>query len=141
VYNAKRAVIVPGGGTYAMEAVASQFATGAKALVIRNGFFSYRWSQIFESGAIPAREVVLKARRTGNGGADAPFAPPPIAEAVAAIEAERPDVVFAPHVETASGIILPDDYLRAIADAAHGVGALFVLDCIASGCAWVDMEA
>ena len=141
VYNAKRAVIVPGGGTYAMEAVARQFATDAKALVIRNGFFSYRWSQIFEAGAIPAQEVVLKARRTGNRGADAPFVPPPIAEAVAAIEAERPDVVFAPHVETASGIILPDDYLRAIVDAAHGVGALFVLDCIASGCAWVDMVA
>jgi aspartate aminotransferase-like enzyme len=141
VYNAERAVVVPGGGTYAMEAVARQFATGAKAMVIRNGFFSYRWSQIFEAGSIPAEEIVLKARRTGNGGADAPFAPPPLDEVVARIETDRPAMLFAPHVETASGIILPDDYLRGLADAVHSVGGLFVLDCIASGCAWVDMEA
>ena len=141
VYNAKRAVVVPGGGTYAMEAVARQFATGEKAMVIRNGFFSYRWTQIFEAGSIPGEEVVMKARRTGNGGADAPFTPPPIEEVTARIEEERPAVLFAPHVETASGIILPDGYLRALADAIHSVGGLFVLDCIASGCAWVDMEA
>ncbi len=141
VYHAKRAVVVPGGGTYGMEAVARQFATGQKAMVIRNGFFSYRWTQIFEAGAIPAEEIVLKARRTGNGGADAPFAPVPIEEAVAAIKAEKPAVLFAPHVETASGIILPEDYIAALADAVHSVGGLFVLDCIASGCAWVDMEA
>ncbi|OJW71533.1 MAG: class V aminotransferase [Sphingomonadales bacterium 63-6] len=141
VYHAKRAVVVPGGGTYAMEAVARQFATGQKVMVIRNGFFSYRWTQIFEAGSIPAEEIVLKARRIGNGGADAPFAPVPIEEAVAAIKAEKPAVLFAPHVETASGIILPEDYIAALADAVHSVGGLFVLDCIASGCAWVDMEA
>jgi aspartate aminotransferase-like enzyme len=140
VYGADRAVVVPGGGTYAMEAVARQLVTGAKAMVIRNGFFSYRWTQIFEAGSIPAEEIVLKARRTGEG-ATAPFAPPPIAEVVARIAADKPDVVFAPHVETASGIILPDDYIRAVADAVHAVGGLFVLDCIASGCVWVDMAA
>lgn len=140
VYHAKRAVVVPGGGTYAMEAVARQLATDQTVLVIRNGFFSYRWTQIFEAGSIPSGEIVMKARRTGNGAADAPFAPAPIDEVVAAIHAERPAVVFAPHVETASGMILPDDYVRAVADAVHEVGGLFVLDCIASGCIWVDME-
>jgi aspartate aminotransferase-like enzyme len=138
VYGAHRAVIVPGGGTYAMESVARQLTTGKKALVIRNGFFSYRWSQIFEAGSIPSGEIVLKARRQGDGPQD-PFVPAPIDEVVETIRSERPDMVFAPHVETASGIILPDDYIRAVADAAHEVGALFVLDCIASGAVWVDM--
>jgi aspartate aminotransferase-like enzyme len=138
VYRASRAVVAPGGGTYAMESVARQFATGKTVMVIRNGFFSYRWSQIFEAGSIPASETVLMARRQGTG-PQAPFTPPPIDEVVARIRAERPDVVFAPHVETASGMILPDDYLRAVAGAVHEVGGLFVLDCIASGCVWVDM--
>lgn len=138
VYGADRAVLVPGGGTYAMESVARQFATGRKVMVIRNGLFSYRWTQIFEAGSIPAEEIVLKARRQGDA-ADAPFAPPPIDEVVARIRADRPEVLFAPHVETASGIILPDDYVRALADAVHEVGGLFVLDCVASGCVWVDM--
>ncbi|MBO9670652.1 MAG: alanine--glyoxylate aminotransferase family protein [Sphingobium sp.] len=140
VYHAERAVVVPGGGTYAMEAVARQFATDQKVLVIRNGFFSYRWTQIFEAGSIPSAEIVMKAHRTGNGGDDAPFAPAAVAEVVATIHAEKPAFVFAPHVETASGMILPDDYIRAVADATHEVGGLFVLDCIASGCVWVDME-
>jgi len=140
VYNAERAVVIPGGGTYAMEAVARQFATGAKVMVIRNGFFSYRWTQIFEAGSIPAEEIVMKARRQGDG-PQAPFAPAPVDEVVARIKAERPAVLFAPHVETASGMILPDDYIRAVADAVHEVGGLFVLDCIASGCVWVDMAA
>ena len=138
VYGADRAVVVPGGGTYAMEAVARQFAHGRKVLVIRNGFFSYRWTQIFEAGSIPAEEIVLKARRIGEG-PQAPFAPAPIEEVVARIHAEKPEVVFAPHVETASGIILPDDYIAAVAQAVHAVGGLFVLDCVASGCVWVDM--
>ena len=137
VYGAARAVVVPGGGTYAMEAVARQLVTGGKALVIRNGFFSYRWSQIFEMGRIPAAETVLKARAQADGS----FAPFPIDEAVARIRAEKPDVVFAPHVETSSGMILPDSYVRALADAVHEHGGLFVLDCIASGCVWVDMVA
>ena len=140
VYAAERAVVVPGGGTYAMEAVARQFATGRRVMVIRNGFFSYRWTQIFEAGGIPSEEIVLKARRQGDG-ADAPFAPPPIDEVVARIKADRPEVLFAPHVETSSGMILPDAYLRALAEAVHEVGGLFVLDCIASGCAWVEMTA
>ncbi|MCI2394201.1 aminotransferase class V-fold PLP-dependent enzyme [Aliiroseovarius sediminis] len=140
VYNADAVAVVPGGGTYAMEAVARQFATGKRVMVIRNGFFSFRWSQIFEMGSIPAEETVMKARRVGNT-PDAPFAPAPIDEVVARIKDERPDVVFAPHVETSSGMILPDDYLKAVADAVHSVGGIFVLDCIASGCAWVDMKA
>jgi aspartate aminotransferase-like enzyme len=140
VYGASRAVVVPGGGTYGMEAVARQFATGQKVMVIRNGFFSYRWTQIFEADAIPAEEIVMKARRMADA-ADAPFAPCPIDEVVAKIAAEKPALVFAPHVETASGMILPDDYIRAVADAVHAVGGLFVLDCVASGCVWVDMKA
>jgi len=140
VYNAKSAIVVPGSGTFGMEAVARQFATGRKCLVIRNGWFSFRWSQIFDMGAIPAEAIVLKARRTGEG-RQAPYAPPPIAEVVATIRAQQPDLVFAPHVETASGIILPDGYLRAVADAVHETGGLFVLDCVASGAIWVDMVA
>ncbi|WP_291272878.1 aminotransferase class V-fold PLP-dependent enzyme [Geothrix sp.] len=140
VYHAQAAVIVPGSGTFGMEAVARQFATGKKALVIRDGFFSFRWSQIFDMGGIPASHVVLKARRTGTD-RQSPWVPTPIAEVVAAIAAEKPAVVIAPHVETAAGIILPNDYLKAVAEATHAVGGLFVLDCIASGCMWVDMEA
>ena len=140
VYNAPSAVLVPGSGTYGMEAVARQFATGKQVLVIRNGWFSYRWTQIFDMGNIPASSAVLKARQTGPG-AQAPWAPAPIAEVQAAIAKEKPAVVFAPHVETASGMILPDSYLRAVADAVHAVGGLFVLDCIASGAMWVDMKA
>ncbi len=140
VYRAKAAVVVPGSGTFAMEAVARQFATGKKCLVIRNGWFSYRWTQIFDMGGIPAASTVLKARRVAEG-AQAPFAPPPIDEVVQTIRNERPDVVFAPHVETASGMMLPDDYVRAVGEAARAVGGLFVLDCIASGTVWVDMVA
>jgi aspartate aminotransferase-like enzyme len=140
VYNADAIAVVPGGGTYGMEAVARQFATGKKCLVIRNGFFSFRWSQIFEAGNIPSSETVLKARLVESGN-QAAFAPAPIEEVVAAIEKEKPDMVFAPHVETAAGIILPDDYVKAVTDATHAAGGLFVLDCIASGCVWVDMKA
>ncbi len=140
VYHAEGAVIVPGSGTFGMEAVARQFATGKKALVIRDGFFSFRWSQIFDMGGIPASHTVLKARRTGPD-RQSPWIPTPIAEVVAAIATERPNLVIAPHVETASGIILPDDYLKAVAQATHAVGGLFILDCVASGCMWVDMAA
>lgn len=140
VYHAPVAVLVPGSGTFGMEAVARQFATDKKALVIRNGWFSYRWTQIFEMGRIPAASTVLKARRVGDG-PQAPWVPCPVDEVVATIRAERPDVVFAPHVETAAGMILPDDYLRTVADAVHEVGGLLVLDCIASGAMWVDMDA
>ena len=140
VYRARSAIIVPGGGTYAMEAVARQFATGRKCLVLRNGWFSYRWTQIFEMGAIPAEATVLKARRIGAD-KTAPFAPAPIDEVVALIRDRKPDFVFAPHVETSSGILLPDAYLRAVADAVHAVGGMFVLDCVASGALWVDMAA
>ena len=139
VYGARAAVIVPGSGTFGMEAVARQFATGKRCLVIRNGWFSYRWSQIFDMGGIPSEVEVLKARRTGDGPL-APFAAPNIGEVVAAIEAMRPDMVLAPHVETSSGIILPDNYLRELGRAAERAGALFVLDCIASGALWVDMR-
>jgi aspartate aminotransferase-like enzyme len=140
VYRAKAAIVVPGGGTYGMEAVARQFATDKKCLVIRNGWFSYRWSQIFEMGRIPSEAVVLKARQIAPG-SQGPFAPAPVEEVVAAIRAQKPDLVFAPHVETASGIMLPDDYLSAVGAAVREVGGLFVLDCVASGTVWVDMVA
>ncbi len=140
VYGAHTAVLVPGSGTFGMEAVARQFANREKVLIVRNGWFSYRWSQIFDAGALGGGAVVCKARQQGEG-AQAPWAPCPVEEVAAAIRAERPKVVFAPHVETASGIILPDAYLRTVADAAHEVGALFVLDCVASGAMWVDMRA
>ena len=140
VYRADAVVIVPGGGSYAMEAVARQFATGKTALVVRNGWFSYRWTQIVESGGIAEDVVVLKARQEGNE-AQAPFLPRPIEEVTERIAAERPAIVFAPHVETSAGIMLPDDYIAALARAAHGVGALMALDCVASGAVWVDMAA
>ena len=139
VYNAESVIVVPGGGTYAMEAVARQFATNKKCLVLRNGWFSFRWSQIFERGGIASQEIVMKAQRTSLV-PDAPFAPADINDVVDMIKTEKPVVVFAPHVETSSGIILPNDYIRAVADAVHSVGGMFVLDCIASGAIWVDME-
>ncbi|KAA0694295.1 alanine--glyoxylate aminotransferase family protein [Halopseudomonas laoshanensis] len=140
VYQAAAVAVVPGGGTYGMEAVARQFAQDQRCMVIRNGWFSYRWSQIFEMGRLPAEEIVLKARQTSTD-EQAPFAPVQIDEVVASIRQHKPSLVFAPHVETAAGILLPDDYLRAVADAVHEVGGLFVLDCIASGTVWVDMQA
>ena len=140
VYHAHSAVLVPGSGTFGMEAVARQFANQKKVLIVRNGWFSYRWSQIFDADkGLGGGAVVCKARRQGEG-AQAPWAPCPAGEVAAAIRAEKPAVVFAPHVETASGIMLSDDYVRTIADAAHEVGALMVLDCVASGAVWVDME-
>lgn len=139
VYNADGVAIIPGGGTYAMEAVARQFGAKSKVMIVRNGWFSYRWSQIFDAGEFADRQTVHKARQAGND-TRAPFAPAPIADVVAAIHEAEPDVVFAPHVETSAGIILTDDYIKALAEAAHEVGALMVLDCIASGCAWVDMK-
>ncbi len=138
VYHAKSVALVPGSGTFGMEAVARQFAADKKVLIIRNGWFSFRWSQILDMGRIAAESTVLKARRVGSA-KQAPWVPAPIDEVVAAIRAKKPDVVFAPHVETSSGMMLPDDYLRAVAAAAHEVGGLFVLDCIASGAMWVDM--
>lgn len=140
VYNAHSVAVVPGSGTFGMEAVARQLAHDRNCLVIRNGWFSYRWTQIFDMGRIPAQSTVLKARPLDQT-AQAAFTPPPIDEVVASISSNKPDLVFAPHVETSSGIILPDAYLRAIGDAVHAVGGLFVLDCIASGALWVDMQA
>ena len=140
VYNAKSAVIVPGSGTFGMEAVARQFATDKKVLVIRNGWFSFRWTQIFDMGRIPSESIVLKARQIGSG-SQAPFAPAPIDEVIAAIREHQPAVVFAPHVETSSGMILPNSYIKAVGEAVRAVGGMFVLDCIASGTIWVDMVA
>lgn len=138
VYSASAAIVVPGSGTFGMEAVARQFARDKKCMVVRNGWFSFRWSQIFEMGDIPSSCSVMKARRITDEH-QAPFAPAPIEEVVAAIHNEKPDLVFAPHVETASGMILPDDYIRQLAHAVHEVGGMMVLDCIASGTVWVDM--
>lgn len=140
VYQADSVAIVPGSGTFGMEAVARQFATGQKVLVIRNGWFSYRWTQIFEMGQIPREELVCKAQFVSDT-PESQLTPMPLEQVVETIRHERPSVVFAPHVETSAGMILPDDYLKAVAAAAHEVGALFVLDCIASGTIWVDMKA
>ena len=140
VYGAHAVAVVPGGGTYGMEAVARQLATGKRCTVLRNGWFSYRWTQIFEAGGIAAAASVLQARRTGAA-TDSPWVPAPIEEVEAHIRSDKPGLVFAPHVETASGILLPDDYLKRVAAAVHAVGGLFVLDCIASGTLWVDMQA
>ena len=140
VYHAHSAVLIPGSGTYGMEAVARQFAAGKHVMVLRNGWFSYRWTQIFDMGQIPASHTVLKARQASKN-AQAPWSPAPIAEVQAAIAKEKPALVFAPHVETSAGMMLPDGYLRAVADAVHEVGGLLVLDCIASGAMWVDMQA
>jgi aspartate aminotransferase-like enzyme len=140
VYNADAAVIVPGSGTFGMEAVARQFANDEHCLIIRNGWFSFRWSQILEMGNIAKSTTVMKARKVGDGPQDS-FAPAPIEEVVAAINNEKPAVVFAPHVETSSGMLLPEDYLKAVADAVHANGGLFVVDCIASGAIWIDMQA
>ncbi len=139
-YNAEAAVVVPGSGTFGMEAVARQFATGKKCLVVRNGWFSFRWTQIFDMGNIPTSHSVHKARPVESGKHPA-YAPAPIDEVVAAIQSEKPDVVCAPHIETSAGMMLPDDYIRALADAVHEHGGLMVLDCIASGTLWVDMAA
>jgi len=140
VYSAHEVAVVPGGGTFAMEAVARQFATDRNCLVVRNGWFSFRWTQIFEAGGIPATETVLKARPV-DAAAQPAFAPAPVEEVVATIAKQRPDMVFAPHVETSSGMLLPDAYIRQVADAVHDVGGMLVLDCIASGALWVDMQA
>ena len=138
VYGADYAAVVPGSGTSGMEAVARQLARNEKCLIIRNGFFSFRWTQILEQGRIAADTRVFTARQADE--TQAPFAPAPIEEVAAAIAQYRPAVVFAPHVETASGIMLPDDYIQALAEAVHAVGGLLVIDCIASGCIWLDMQ-
>jgi len=139
VYGAEAAVVVPGGGTFAMEAVARQFATDKRCLVLRNGWFSYRWSQIIDTGKISSDVTVLKARMIDDGDCAA-FAPAPINEVTDRILVEKPDIVFAPHVETSSGIILPDSYIKQMSDAVREVGGLMVLDCVASGAIWVDMD-
>lgn len=140
VYNAQAVAVVPGGGTYGMEAIARQFATGKKCLVIRNGWFSYRWTQILDMGSIASDSIVMKAQPV-EAGPRPGFAPAPIGDVVERIKVEKPDMVFAAHVETASGMLLPDDYVAAVSDAVHSVGGLFVLDCIASGALWVDMQS
>jgi aspartate aminotransferase-like enzyme len=139
VYNSEAVVVVPGGGTFGMEAVARQFANDKKCLVLRNGWFSFRWSQILDMGSIASETIVMKAKKQSSE-TTAAFAPAAIEEVVATIKAEKPAIVFAPHVETSSGMLLPDDYLRQVSDAVHSVGGLFVLDCIASGTVWVDMK-
>ncbi|MFM2186281.1 MAG: hypothetical protein RIR43_853 [Pseudomonadota bacterium] len=139
VYAAHSAIVMPGSGTFGMEAVARQFATGQPVMVLRNGWFSYRWTQIFEMGSIPASSTVLKARPIAAG-RQQPWQPAPLSEVLDSVRRHKPSVVFAPHVETSAGMILPDDYLQAVAQALHEHDGLLVLDCIASGAAWVDMS-
>jgi len=140
VYKAHSTVLVPGSGTFGMESVARQFGTGKKVLIIRNGWFSYRWTQIFEMGSIPSESIILKARPLSTEKQSA-WIPCPIEEVVNTVLREKPSVVFAPHVETSAGLLLPDDYLQQVSDAVHSYGGVFVLDCIASGALWVDMQA
>ena len=142
-YNGHDAVIVPGGGTFAMESVVRQFTNDRSAMVIRNGWFSYRWTQIFEAAKTSANHEVMFAEATGdaNAGNQHAYTPMPLADVLSAINASKPGVVFAPHVETSAGMMLPDDYISAVADAVHSYDGLFVLDCIASGAMWVDMES
>lgn len=143
-YNADKVAIIPGSGTFGMEAVARQFATNEHVMVIRNGWFSFRWTEIFDMGNIPTSHTVLKAQPVENSSdptcPHVQYAPHPIDEVIEKINAERPAVLFAPHVETSTGMILPDDYIRKAAQAVHDVGGLFVLDCIASGAIWCDMK-
>lgn len=139
-YNATSTIVMPGSGSYGMEAVARQWATGKKVLVLRNGYFSYRWTDIFEQTGIPSETIVLRGQPVDNS-SQPQFSPHDIDEVVKTIQREKPAVVFAPHVETSTGIILPDDYLLRISNAVHAHGGLFVLDCIASGTVWVDMKA
>lgn len=140
VYNAHSTAIVPGSGTFGMEAVARQFALDQRVMVIRNGWFSYRWTQIIEMGRLTPEHTALKARREDTSSTTAPFAPVPASEVAERIRAEKPAVVFAPQVETSAGVLLPDDYIREVASATHEVGGLFVLDAIAAGTLWVDMQ-
>jgi len=143
-YQAEKVAIIPGSGTYGMEAVARQFATNEHVMVIRNGWFSFRWTEIFDMGkenSIPSSHTVLKALPQPTEGSNhMQYAPYPIADLVQKIHQERPAVLFAPHVETSTGMMLPDDYIKQAAAAMHEVGGLFVLDCIASGTVWVDMK-
>ena len=139
VYNAESVIVIPGGGTFGMEAIARQFAAQKKCLVLRNGWFSYRWSEIIEKSELSTEVKVLKAKRSTDN-FNAAFTPVDLETAKSEIVSHRPHVVFAPHVETSAGIILPDSYLKEIADATHSVGGLFILDCVASGAMWVDMK-
>ncbi len=140
VYQADSVALIPGSGTFGMESVARQFAADKAVMVVRNGWFSYRWTQIFDMGRIPSSHTVFKAKRVADA-SQAAWAPAPIEEVTAAIARDKPAVVFAPHVETSAGMMLPDAYLRALADAVHAYGGLLVLDCVASGAMWVDMRA
>ena len=140
VYQASSCALIPGGGSFAMEAVARQFARHEKVLVVRNGWFSYRWTQIFDQGVTPSHAEIVKAQ-PDSAAADQQFSPAPLDDILDRIRSERPRLVVSPHVETSAGLVMPDEFLKAIADAAHEVGALFVLDCVASGALWVDMKA
>ena len=139
VYNADAVAVVPGSGTFGMEAVARQFATNQNVMVIRNGWFSYRWTQILEMGSIASSHTVSMANPVRDE-EQAPFAPPDLDLVLTKIHEEKPKVVFAPHVETSAGMLLPDSYITQVADAAHQSGGIMVLDCIASGALWVDMK-
>ena len=148
-YQADKVAIIPGSGTFGMEAVMRQFAREEHVLVLRNGWFSFRWTEIADMGGangIPRSHTVLKARPVEKAYHDTStcphpqYAPHPIDDVIQRIQDERPAVLFAPHVETSTGMMLSDAYIRKAAAAMHEVGGLFVLDCIASGTVWADMN-
>ena len=138
-YSAASVAVVPGGGTYGMEAIARQFVRDANVMVIRNGWFSYRWSQIIDAGGLASNTTVLAARQLADE-TDAPFAPLPLDDILAKIRAEKPDIVFCPHVETSAGLMVPDDFIAAVTECVHEHGGMFVLDCVASGTVFVNLE-
>jgi aspartate aminotransferase-like enzyme len=140
VYGAASCIIVPGGGTFAMESVARQFARNESVLIIRNGWFSYRWTQIFDQGNTTNHAEVARAIPS-NTSAEQQFAPMPVDSICQEIRTNKPRLVVGPQVETSAGLLLPDNYIKQVAEAAHEAGAIFVLDCVAAGALWVDMRS
>ncbi|WP_432481032.1 aminotransferase class V-fold PLP-dependent enzyme [Moraxella sp. ZY200743] len=139
LYQADAVAIVPGSGTSGMEAVVRAFAKDKEVMIIRNGWFSYRWTQILEATDVARSSKVFCANHAEA--TQAVFFPANIDEVTAFVRENRPQVVFAPHVETASGMMLTDAYIKALGEAVHEVGGILVIDCIASGCIWLDMKA
>ena len=138
-YNAEDCVLMPGGRSFAMEAVARQFGKNQQNAILRNVWFSYRWTQTFDAISPEKTPTVLKARRETNQQGQ-PFSPFAVECALSYVQHERPDCLFAAHVETAAGLMLPNDYIRKLGKTVRGNGGLLVLDCVASGAIWVDMQ-
>ena len=143
VYNAQSTAIVPGSGTFGMEAIARQFGNGEKCLILRNGWFGFRFTEIFRRGKIASEVKPIFAIEKENAEGQnikRDYSPPPLKTIVDEILSFKPKLVYATHVETSTGIIIPDEYIKGIGEATKSIGGLFVLDCVASGSLFVDME-